>query len=91
MARYYVNGAGFTFTSTLGLLVMVPHGTIFDPGPAGAGGSWQPGPDTHNLLPMDQAAQTALQASVAAQIARTGPVPPPGITELNPNPPIWSP
>jgi hypothetical protein len=40
---------------------------------------------------MDPQAQAALAASVAAQISRTGPIPPPGIVELNPSPPIFAP
>jgi hypothetical protein len=40
---------------------------------------------------MDAQAQAALQTAVANQIVKTGHVPPPGITELNPSPPIFAP
>jgi hypothetical protein len=83
MARYYVNGAGFCFQSPTWGAVMVPHGTVFDPGPAGAPIGWTPPPDSWLLFPMDTAAQQALQAAINTQIAKTGPVPPPGITQLS--------
>jgi hypothetical protein len=89
--RYYVNGPGFTFQSPGWGAVMVGHGVVFDPGPAGAPAGWTPGPDSWNLFPMDSDAQTALKTAIAAQIARTGPIPPPGIVELNPDPPLFAP
>jgi hypothetical protein len=90
--RYFVNGAGFVFESPINGAVMVPHGVVFDPGPAGAPAGWVPPPDSWNLFPMDTEALSALEASIAAEIARNGgsTVPPPGIVQLAP-PTIFAP
>jgi hypothetical protein len=83
--RFFVNGSGLVYETTAGP-VAVTRGQIFD-APAG----FTPGADTHNLLPMDSQAQQALVTAVNAQIAATGPLPPPGVLEMDRNPPIFAP
>lgn len=87
--KFYVNGSGFIVETAVGPQ-LIARGTIYN-----APADWTPIPDSWLLFPMDQQAQSALATSIAALIAAKPPHsiswPPPGITELNPNPPIFAP
>jgi len=75
VARYYVfpASAGLTVTTAAGAPAFVPPGAVLDDALLGPAGAWVPLPCAWTLRPLDAAAQTNLQNSIATTKAAVSP------------------